>query len=339
MAYPGRITGRSRRWSLGLVGGALLWAAPAAAAKNGPALFLLPVERALPISDSAAQVFEERLAIAVGDTHRVRVLSARDVPDERRAELPADLTACVSPSCLKRLGEIAGADRVLQSKLADDAGWPTLFATLYDAGTGAILQRREWPARAGEPPPSPRLAGDVARWIVGDPAPPLAPAPRAPAPAALVAPGVVALDLADGEPDSPQAQALMSQLSARLGGRRGFAIVLGHGAPGAGCTHRAAVRIEALHVSVRPHHASHAREGALAAALTITELPSERVVFAARGEAQGSVKARKSNDAEVMAVLVTEVVDQWVNAFDAQSVERQLHRRPEMTGESMKERP
>jgi hypothetical protein len=332
MAKRTRITQGSRWLWFGWLALAVLLGVSPAAAKgvSGPGLFLLPVERALPVSDSAAQLFEERLAIAFGETRRVRVLSPRDIPDERRADLPPDLAACVSPACLKRLGEIAGAERVLESKLADDGGWPTLFSTLYDAGTGTILQRREWPARAGEQPPSPRLAADVARWVVGDPLPPLAPTPPRPPPPP--APGVVTLELAPGEPDSPQTQALMNELASRLGGRRGFSIVLGRGAPRAGLTHRAAIRIEGLHVAVRPHHLGHAREGMLAAALTITELPADRVVFAARGEAQGAAKARKSNDVEVMAALVTQVVDQWMYAFDAQSVDRLLRTKPEMKG-------
>src|SRR3954454_19457155 len=74
-----------------------------AGAAGGGGLFVLPVEPAWPVGEADAGVFGERLAIALGQTGRVRVLTARDVPEVWRRELPADLSACVTPACLARL--------------------------------------------------------------------------------------------------------------------------------------------------------------------------------------------------------------------------------------------
>ncbi len=162
-------------------------------------LFVLPVERTWPVSPSAAAVFDERLSIAIAETRRARPLGARDVPEAQRSTLPKELSACVTPACLKRLAEATGADRVLGTKLADDGGGPTLFASVYDTRTGAVVQRREWPGRPDEPPVSGRLAGEVARWAVG-PAPAATATVPPPRPTRAVvippSPGVVALELA-----------------------------------------------------------------------------------------------------------------------------------------------
>lgn len=288
-------------------------------------LFVLPVERTWPVSPSTAAVFEERLSIAIAESRRARPLGMRDVPEAQRGTLPKELSACVTPACLKRLAEVTGAERVLGTKLADDGGGPTLFASVYDARTGAIIQRREWPGRPDEWPVSGRLAGEVARWAVG-PAPSgrTTTPPPAPPPLALaLAPGVVALALAPGEPDASQANALLDQLATQLGRRGPFSVlprVVGGGGTGAMPSHRATVQVEQAHVSLRAHHARHVREGALAAVVTIVELPAGTALFSARGHAERSIDSKKIGDAEVMSQLVDDVVAQWMQAFDAQSV-------------------
>lgn len=295
-------------------------------------LFVLPVERtpgsdAWPVNASAAAVFEERLSIAIAETKRARPLGTRDVPEARRGSLPNDLSACVTPACLKRLRDATGAERVLGTKLADDAGGPTLFATVYDARTGAIVQRREWPGRPDELPVSGRLAGEVARWAVG-PAPAartILPPPPPPRAVALPpAPGVVALALAPGEPDGSQASSLLDQLAAQLGRRGPFSVLPRAGGTGVWPSQRASVHVEQAHVTLHAHHAHHVREGALAAVVTIVDLPGGTELFSARGHAERTFESKKISDAEVMSQLVDEVVAQWMQAFDAQSVAAKL---------------
>ena len=314
--------GCARRW-VGLVVGALAVvssASPAEAAEGARGgMFVLPIERAWPVSESAGTVFEERLAISLAEAKRVRPLGPRDIPPARRGGLPKELAACVTPACLRRLAEATTAERVLGIKLADDEGRPTLFATVYEARTGEIVLRKEWPGRRDDPPVGERLAGEVARWAAslprpGEPAPPAPPPP----PRFVWRDGVVALDLAPGEPESQQAGALLGALAARLSERRGFSVIPrgGAGVP----SHRAVVKIENVNVTHRPHHLEHVREGSLDASVTITDLPSGLVVFVGRGQADAKAKARHTNDAEVMGALVTDVVAQWMNAFDALGV-------------------
>lgn len=290
-------------------------------------LFVLPVVRAWPVNASAAAVFEERLSIALAETKRARPLGTRDVPEAQRSTLPNDLSACVTPACLKRLRDVTGAERVLGTKLADDSGGPTLFASVYDARTGAIVQRREWPGRPDDLPVSARFAGEVARWAVG-PAPSAGPVSPPPPPPRAVsvppAPGVVALALAPGEPDGSQASALLDQLAAQLGRRGPFSVLARGGAAAGAPSQRATVQVEQAHVSLRAHHAHHVREGALAAVVTIVDLRAGTALFSARGHAERTVESKKISDAEVMSQLVDDVVAQWMQAFDAQSVAGKL---------------
>jgi len=321
-------SGWARRSWLPLLGVWILVLGPASAraGDSGGGLFVLPVEPTWPVSPSAAAVFDERLSIAIAETKRARPLGARDVPEAQRGTLPKQLSECVTPACLRRVADITGAERVLGTKLADDGGAPTLFANVYDARTGAVVQRREWPGRPDEPPVSGRLAGEVARWAVG-------PAPTArttvPPPPALTATvtqsaGVVALALAPGEPAGSQANALLDQLATQLGRRGPFSILWRGGAGGAPPSHRATVQVEQAHVSLRAHHAHHVREGALAAVVTIVELPRGTALFSARGHAERSIDSKKISDAEVMSQLIDDVVAQWMQAFDAQSVAGKL---------------
>jgi hypothetical protein len=326
-------SGWAKRLSLPLLGASILvlQVASARADETGAGgLFVLPVERTWPVNASAAAVFDERLSIAIAETRRARPLGARDVPEAQRSTLPKELSACVTPACLKRLTELTGAERVLGTKLADDGGGPTLFASVYDARTGAVVQRREWPGRPDEPPVSGRLAGEVARWAVG-PAPQARAADPPPAVRALAippSPGVVALALAPGEPAASQANALLDQLATELGRRGPFSMLSrGGGLPrggGAPPSQRATVQVEQAHVSLRAHHAHHVREGALAAVMTIVDVPGGTALFSARGHAERSIDSKKVSDAEVMSQLVDDVVAQWMQAFDAQSVAGKL---------------
>jgi hypothetical protein len=225
---------------------------------------------------------------------------------------------------LKRLGEATRAERVLGLKLADDGGRATLFATVFDTRSGAIRQRREWPGGAGGPELTPQLAAEVARWAVGEVARPPATAPLAQAP--VVEAGLLAFALAAGEPPSPQAQALLDGLAGRLGGRAGFALALSE-TPATRPTHRALVKIEQMNVQNVPHHLERREVGTLAAAVSIVDLSSGTTVFAARGQASTSEKARHTTEAALTAELVSAVVGQWVASFDAQQAGEKIRRR------------
>ena len=313
----------------GAILAALLFVAPVAAQNAGPrgGLFVLPIARAWPVSESAGQLFEERIGIALSEAKRVRALSARDIPETQQRALPADLTTCLTPACLKRLGGATGAERVLGIKIADDGGRATLFATVFDVRSGAIVQRREWPGRAAEPELTPRLAAEVARWASGEP--PAVPAPPVAAPVArapVVEPGLLVFGLAPGEPASPQAQALLNELGTRLAGRPGFSLAFSEG-PGTNPSHRAAVKIEQMSVRNVPHHLERRQVGTLAATLSITDLASGTVLFAARAQTSVSEKGHRTNDAEVMAGLVTEIVTQWMDSFDAQHTGEKIKRK------------
>ena len=197
---------------------------------------------------------------------------------------------------------------------------------MFDVRSGAIVERREWPGRATEPDLSPHLASEVARWASGEapPPPPIAAAPVAHPP--FIGPGLLVFGLAPGEPPTPQGQALLSELGGRLAGRSEFSLALSEG-PGTNPSHRAEVKIEQMTVRNVPHHLERRQVGTLAASLSITDLASGTVVFAARAQASVSEKAHRANDAEVMAGLITEVVTQWMDSFDAQRAGEKIKRK------------
>jgi hypothetical protein len=306
---------------------ALLLAPPAARAED-ERLFVLPVARSRAISDGAARILEERLAIALGETRRVRVLSERDVPAAERRGLPRDLASCESPDCLKRLGRATGAAQALAVRIAEDERQTVMFAQLYDARTGESLRRKEWPAAppAAGAPPAERIA-ELGRWAVGIPEPPTAVA-ATPAFGPPPAPGLVAFEAAPGRPPSSEARALLGAITARLSGNPAYE-VLPAGSPlpaGAAITHRAVVSVDRLSVSTRIRHVRHYRQGVLAATLTISSADGG-VVFMARADAATSERARHTTEQQVVEGLVRDVVDDWVRAFRAEHVDRRLKQR------------
>src|SRR5262249_18303463 len=156
-------------------------------------------------------------------------LGPRDIQPAARSGLPPDLAACVTPACLKALGEASGADHVLALEVLEDAAGPVLFATIYDAGDGAVVDQRglTWPG--GDPAPR-AWADELARWLLRAPAPPVPPPERE---------ARLAIALAPEQAGRPEARALVAELAGRLQAR---------GAPRlagpAAATHQAVVAVE-----------------------------------------------------------------------------------------------
>ncbi|HZS41522.1 MAG TPA: hypothetical protein VFF06_32050 [Polyangia bacterium] len=280
-----------------------------AGADELPSVLVLPV--------GGAPVLEGRVVIALGQRLRGRAFAWRDVPEARRGILPSDPTACLAPDCVQRLGRASGAARVLSLEFLGDAWRSSLFATLFDGDTGAVLKRREFGALDPSAPPA-ALPGEIASWARGEP--PLPPSP----PRAPHAPPLVALELAPGAPAAP-GEALLSELAAVLARYSGFSTV--RGASSSPPSWRAQVAVESASVTTRPHHLHHYRDAVLIATLTIRDSSTHGVVFARRAQAELSERSKLGTDEAAMAELVRRVAVDWQCALDAQSVEQTLARR------------
>jgi hypothetical protein len=301
----------------------------AAASSSAPAaekdgVFVLPVEGRWPVSDSAATVFEERLTIAFAEGRRLRAVASRDVPASKRGRLPDKLSACTDAECVKKLAEIMGVDRVLEVRLADDAGRVTCFSTVRDGRSGAVVQRKEWPGAYGEAGIPRELALAIARWTLGEQRTRTAPPVSKPV---TVQPGVLALGLAARQTETPETRALLAELAGRLQGRSDFSVVREGAAKPGEISQRAGVLVDHVAISSRQHHVRHYRDGSLQATLTISEASSGVVLLSVRGDAKFSEEADHVTDAQALGTLVTRVVDQWMRAFDAQQVSEKLRRK------------
>jgi hypothetical protein len=275
----------------------------------------LPSVLVLPIGN--ARVLEQRVVIALSHRLHGPALSIRDIPEARLGALPADPTACLAPDCVQRLAHASGAPRILSLELLGDGWRPSLFATLYDGESGAVLKRREFGALDPSSPPA-ALPPEIAAWVRGGP-PPAPPPPRPPPPRPIVA-----LELAPTAL-SAQGEALLSELAAALARYSSFSTVRGNlPQPPAW---RAQVAVDTASVVTRPHHLHHYRDAVLIATLTIRDASTQGVVFTRRASAESSQHARLGTDEAAMAELVRRVVYDWQCALDAQSVEQTLTRR------------
>lgn len=291
-------------------------------------LFVLPVEGGPGLSRDARRLLEARVAVALGRCRRVRALGPRDLPRRARGLLPAeaagDLAACVTPGCLRVLGAETGAAHVLGLELLDDGVEGVLFATLFDARTGAILGRRELaPLAAG--PATRQWADEVARWVVvaagAQPQDPMSDGARAAAGPDLVEP-VLVIDA--GPNPTTEARALVEGLRGRLIAR-GRPRLAPPGTTPPVVTHRAAITVERVAVSQRQHHLHHDRTAVLAATLTITDARSGAVVFTDAASSQFTARARDAPELALTGVLADDVAARWMAALEAQSIDRILN--------------
>lgn len=283
-------------------------------------VFLLPVDGSWPVTESAAAVFEERLAIALAEGKHQRTVTSRDLPTSEPTGLPENLRSCTAPDCVKKLAELMAVDRVLSIRLADDQGQMILFSALYEGRRGAIASRKEWKMSGREAIP-PSMAGTIASWVVGE-APPV----PAPAPVKMVTkPGLLSVSLASKQADSQDARSLRGQVTSRLQQYGDFTVQSADGSPET--SHKATIAVEQVAVSLRTHHVRHYREATLVATLTITELATGTVTFSSTGRAEESAEAEHTTDTQVLGTLVSRVVDQWMSNFDAQGVRYKLTRK------------
>ena len=294
-------------------------------------LFVLPVQVGPGLSRGERRLLEARVAVALGKSRRVHAIGARDLSRQARAVLPAeaaaDLAACVTPSCLRTLGTATGASRALGLELLDDGVEGALFATLFDTRTGAILARRELAPLAAAPATR-QWADEVARWVVaasGAATPePLSdggsPSRREP-----VEPLEPILVIDAGPNPTPEARALAAAIGGRLVAR-GRPRLAPPGTLPPVATHRAAITVDRVAVSQRPHHLHHYRTAVLAATFTITDARSGAVVFADAASSQVTARARDAPEVALTGALADDVAARWMYALEAQSIDRLLNR-------------
>jgi hypothetical protein len=306
---------------------ALLLSAPAQATPaEAPALFVLPVQGSYRIGSDEARVLEARVLTALARGRRLRPLGPRDLSARVRAQLPADLAGCVDRACLAILGRATGAGRVLALELLDDRGGPVLFATVFDAASGRIVDQHEL-ARPRSGPSTRAWAEEVVRWVGGTP--PAGDAgpedePRRP-PATAPAP-VLSLELPAEQEGRPEARALRAGLAAGLG-RRWRLSLPGPTGAAAPAAHRAVITVEQLAITSRSHHVHRHRTGALAATLVITDARTGEVLFSQRATAAVSERAHHGSDQQALEELVEGVLSRWLDVLSEMPLERLVNRR------------
>jgi hypothetical protein len=291
---------------------AVLLALPGSAGAQAelPGLFLLPVrtERwsGSWLGPSEPRVLEARLATALSRARRVRPLGARDLPADARAALPRDLATCVTPACLQVLGKASGAERVLALEVLDEGPGPVLFATLYDAADGRVVDQRELP-RGGWEPATRSWADEVARWVVRAPGPPVPPRERDPRIAIVVGPQ---------QAGRPEAQALRGELAARLAAA-GVARLAwdGEGGEEGPATYRALITVDGIAVSERLHHVHRYRHGVLTATLTVANTRTGAVILNRRDAAELTDRSDRIGNQRMVEALVDDVVSRWLLAL------------------------
>jgi hypothetical protein len=269
-------------------------------------------------------LLEARVAVALGKSHRVRAIGPRELTRQARRLLPSeaatDLAACVTPACLRIIGTATGASHVLGLELLDDGVEGALFATLFDATTGAILARRELAPLAAAPATR-QWADEVARWVAAAAGAPLVPdGTSAGSPPELLEPTLV---IDAGPNPTPEARALVTALGGRLVAR-GRPRLAPPGTSPPVVTHRASVTIDRVAVSQRPHHLHHYRTAVLAATLTITDARSGAVVFTDGAASQITARARDAPELALSGALADDVAARWMYALEAQSIDRIL---------------
>jgi hypothetical protein len=291
-----------------------------AAEKGG--VFILPVEGRCPICDNEAAVFEERLAIALGESGHVRTVSHREIPADKRSGLPGNLANCTSPDCVKKLSTLLDVERVLAVRVTDDRGQLILFSTVYEGRTGSVHRRKEWQVKGAESMVPRKLAGDIARWTLD--LPQLSPPPAFVA-EPVPGPGVLILQASEQQRESSAARALLSELTTRLQGYGDFGLFQAGAKVEA--SHRAIVAVENVNVATRRHKVRHHRDGLLVASLTIEDAASKEIVFSARGRAEATAEVDSASETQVLGTMIPQVVDQWMSAFNEQGIRNKLRRK------------
>lgn len=301
-----------------LAAGSVAWAQA-----EPPGLFVLPVKTdrwgGSALEPGAARLLEARVVTALARGGRVHAQGPRDVPADARAGLPRDLTTCIAPACLKALGRATRTERVLAVELLAEEQHPILFATLYDAASGEIVDRRElpWPSTA---PATRAWAGEVARWASGAPATPPPPPPPS-----------LTVELGAQQAGRPEAQALRLALIAHLQ-ERGWpplAAPLGMGrGPG---THRALITIENVAVSERIHHVHRYRRGVLVARVDVVNARGA-VLWSARQAADLTARSEHTGNPQMVDALVADVAARLALDLQDPVLERAIAR-PDNKGE------
>jgi hypothetical protein len=253
-----------------------------------PRVLVLPLTANQVIDTGAASAFDARLLVALEDTKRVATVTLDEELD------------CTTPKCLADAATAAKAQAVLSISLVRETDGLTLFATLLDASTAQPSARAEVaPLSASELTTT--APSQLAQRLFG-----------APSGSAVV--GIV---------ERGRAIEAAAALSARLSALHTVRVVP---APRAGVTltDRAEVKVTELAITPRRHHVHHYLDGVLAGTLTITDLASNRVVFAKPVKVTVSRRARTSSDAEVTALLADAAASDWMTAFLAAKTETLL---------------
>jgi hypothetical protein len=293
-------------------------AAPATAATaEPPGLFVLPVRTdrwgGSVLGPGEPRLLEARITTALARGRRVRAVSARDVPPEARAELPRDLAACITPACLALLAKATGAERVLAVELLDEDAGPVLFATLYDAATGVVVDRRELPDPITAPATR-AWAVELARWASGAPPPP-------PPPSLVV-------DVGPAQAGRPEARALRGQLIALLQARPWPYLAAPWGAEAqARPTHRVLVTIENVAVSDRVHHIHRYRHGVLVARLDVVDARGGPALWSRREAAELTARSDEAGNQQIVDALVADLASRFDVALTDPVLERLINRR------------
>jgi hypothetical protein len=256
-------------------------------------VLVLPLPVSSAVDADVARAFDARVLVALDETERIATVT------------PATEPECTTLACLAELGVAENAAQVLSMSILRENGALTLFATLIDARTAAAARRAELPGLSAAALARTAPA-EVARQLVGT-------APGAPANVAVALPA------------SGPGRAAATAFVDRLAALRKFTVVpLDDKTDRANLTHRAEITIRDFSIVTRRHHVRRYLDGVLVGTVAITDLADGTAVFSKTIKVTVSRRFRYSSTAEVTALLVDDLVTDWMTAFRAADVATRL---------------
>ena len=267
---------------------AVLCAAGPAAADPKPKVLVLPLAPTHAIDVNAARAFDARLLVALDDTKRIQTVTH----DED--------TECTTLPCLASLGTKLGASYVLSLAIVPEGSTVTLFGTLVDVKTATAWRRIELPRITAST--LAKTPQELVPQILGTQANPGAPEVSWAKPALGVS--VTA------------ATALHDQLVAL----KAFKVIPIDGVDRATPTHRAELTVSELSIAEPRRGICKWFDGTLVGTFSIVDLSNGRVVWSKTITSQASKRVHFSSRSDVVDLLVSQAVTDWMTAFRAAGV-------------------
>ena len=250
-----------------------------------PKVLVLPLAPTQIVDANAARAFDARLLVALDDTGRVQTITHDEEPE------------CTTLPCLATLGTQTGAAYVLQLAAVPEGSTLTLFGTLVDVKTATAWRRIELP----------KLSSAT-----------LAKAPPELVPQVLGSPGPTALTFS--RPTSAAGVTAITALADQVTALRAFKVLSPDTQDRSAPTHRADLVFTQLDIAEPRHGICKWYEGTLTGTFSVVDLSNGRVVWSKTITEEASRRVHFSSRSEIVDLLVSQAVTDWMTAFRAAGV-------------------